>query len=135
MRFAQNSLLLRAFAERINVDVIVLYTHNGDHKKKKYLSKKFSTLNKNNPLIYLLLHEPNDIDDYDDWIIYCERGKDFYQEHFDNKLLSYFNEFGYKVICFRQYRTAFYLILCYEEPPKYIDELYITQQIDKLLQK
>ncbi len=83
----------------------------------------------------MLLHEPSQIDDYDDWLIYCERGKDIWQEHFDNKLHSYFNEFGYKVICFRQYRTAFYLILCYEEPPKYIDELYITQQIDKLLQK
>jgi hypothetical protein len=140
MKFAVNSNLLRNYLDKNNLDMIVLLTHNGKKSEAgvsyKYFKKLFCDLqdNHSNDLLNLLLNNSSQIDLFDDWLVNCEESKDIDSADFDNKLNSYFGEFAYSTICFRRYRTAFYLILCRENLPNQADEFYIIEQIEKLLQ-
>ena len=133
MHFTLNSQYLRAFLIRKKVDMILFVTHNGDHFEGKYIKKKFYELQETNDLLKCLLKYSIEIDEFDDWIENCKKGVDIYVDNFDEKLQSYFGEFGYTSICFRKYRGGFYLLLCSEKMPTDKDEFYITQQVDRLL--
>jgi len=137
MKFAVNSHLLRNYLDKKHLDIIVLLTHNGKKSETgvsyKYLRKLFYKMSETNNLLDLLLENSSPIDLFDDWLVRCERGQDIYKADFDNKMLSYFGNFNYEAICFRRYRTAFYLILCGANLPTQNDELYVMEEIDKLL--